>query len=460
MAQMPKKKVLQPKGAAEQSPEDGHTVAVGIAGDIDETAKKAAIAIFVKRLLDLAKSWKWKGFNWTALYSYFHDKTSYEQFLQVTQSGHWQSIEALASALVENGHASDKDSAFFFVFSALNSHFLQLNAEEDNTHENYPLLVTMSQAQGEMSFVQPLGSLPANSVVLTSQDINSVMSSLASHFLHNPELSGVTLANTLGSILAVIENELDSSEEESKEEKNIVSSPDPATANQSPTVSTVLSYIAPSYQNQALAILIGFPFDQQPMGASASMMKAEVHLRAVVRRILQSLWHSCTDLQPTLAQLAILVFHFNFLQQPQAGSTQVSDENGFQGYSWEDIQRHASMRYSTTERSGKHMFIRRYMPSQEIHRNHYVRVCQCITNREDCEALRIKMINEGLISVHNEFLPSTTVFSYMSSLYMTVTPRDLMGGAPFVQFLRILLTFPTARNLAMSMLGFIITSSK
>lgn len=459
VAQMPKKKALQPKGKVDQSSDIGKTVEADIPRDVDAAAQQANVTIFVKKLLLLAKSWNWAGFNWTTLYSYFNEKISYDQFLSLTQNGNWQSIENLAQALIETGHFSDQPSALFFIFSALNSQFLQISSEMDNTHENYHLLNTMSQVQSQVGFVQSLDSLPINPIAFGSQQINSLMSSLSSHFINNPLLLSVTLANTLGGILAVLENELP--------EDVQVGSPDAAISNQSPTVSTVLSYISQSHQNQALAILIGFPFDQQPMGASNAMMKAEAQLQNVVSQILQPLWQACNDLQPALAQLAILVFHFNFLQQLQTGPAQTatpsipSYEDGFEGCPWSEIESYASAEIVTEEWYGRHRLVRRLMPAKEIHRKHYAKVPSCISSREICDSIRREMVSEGLISEHIEFTPSMTVSSFLSKLYGAVEPHDWAnGGRSFVKFLRILLNYPESRALAVSMLGLIITQVK
>ncbi len=460
VAQMPKKKALQPKGKVDQSSDIGQTVKADIPSDVDAATQQANVTIFVKKLLQLAKSWNWAGFNWTTLYSYFNEKISYEQFLSLTQNGNWQSIENLAQALIETGHFSDQPSALFFIFSALNSQFLQISSEMDDTHENYHLLNTMSQVQSQMGFVQSLDSLPINPITFGPQQINSLMCSLSSHFINNPSLLSVTLTNTLGGILAVLESELPEGVQ--------VGSPDAAISNQSPTVSVVLNYIPQSHQNQALAILIGFPFDQQPMGASNAMMKAEAQLQNVVSQILQPLWQACNDLQPALAQLAILVFHFNFLQQLQSGPAQTatpsipSYEDGFEGCSWSEIESYASAQIVTEQWYGSYRSVSKQMPAKEIHRKHCAKIPQCITSRSDCEAIRSEMVSQGLLSGHSEFLPSMTVYSYMGQLYHAVSPYDWgeNGGRSFVRFLRILLNYPESRALAMSMLSLIIANSK
>jgi hypothetical protein len=266
------------------------------------------------------------------------------------------------------------------------------------------------------------------------------MNSLDSHLLHNPNFMGTQLANSLGGILAALQNELEGLD---------ITQPAPSTTNQQPNLSTLLSHI-PNQESQhlALATLIGFPFDQQPIGGGASvvMMRPENQLRSQVAEALLRLWRS-GNIHSLLAQLAITVFHFNFLQTQPTPSTATqptsasSDSQDFQSHSWEEI---ISLASSNVPGYG-------WTICNEVHRSYCAKaIRQLSISRDVCRQIRSEMVANHLMSPYScELLEAQTTISWAHNLYNS---GFQYSGNNFVSFLKILLGHTETNALAETLL--------
>ena len=288
--------------------------------DSSESYKKQ----LARALLTKTRGFNWKGFNWTVYYAFFQKhRIKFEDFLKATQHGGWQALTGLANLLVNHGLYEDQDSALFHIFSILNSHNAYLNSDEESGDDlssndfyaegNSLLLTQLATVIQSSTGTVALDNMPFDMLsTLNPQEIVTIMTALQGSLLMQPAVTTVQLNNHLGSLLAVIRGELGITCE----------TPTPQQLSLSPSVIEVLVFFTTKEEKlNVLAFLIGHPFegDSDPYSDSSSSMQPETTLHAAVASQLYSLWQvSNPNTQAMLAQLAIQVFHFNFLELAQA----------------------------------------------------------------------------------------------------------------------------------------------
>ena len=321
VAMPPKKKKLHHKLPGAEVSLGAHKVDSPLqstgAGSSEAYKKKLA-----RELLTKAQRLNWRGFNWTVYYAFFQKHNiKFEDFLKATRHGGWQALTGLADLLVSHGLYEDQDSAKFHIFSILNSHNAYLNSDEEDGDDlssndfyaegNSLLLTQLATVIQSSTGTVSLDSMQFDVLsTLSSQEILTIMQATQGSLSMQPAVTSVQLNNHLGGLLAVISGELGISCE----------TPTPQQLSLSPTVIEVLGYFTTKEEKlKVLAFLIGHPFEGDIDPYSDSTMQSESALHAAVASQLHSLWQvSDPDTQAMLAQLAIQVFHFNFLELAQA----------------------------------------------------------------------------------------------------------------------------------------------
>ena len=285
--------------------------------------------VLAKKLLTKVQAMRWAKFNWTALYTFFRDKDLlYSDFLKATRNGDWQAISNLANLLAQNGSFNDPDLAMFYIFSVLNSYHTFLQSQQAREYQdnnvfvaenNQELLGELSQAISELTTGTPLEEVTCQLLnPLAPSEITHLMQAFSNYLWGDVTVASVHLVNTLGNILTVLETECNLTPD---------IQPNSQMMTQCPTVSTVLGFFnSVEEKQQVLAFLIGCPFDNCQL--DGEILPAETGLHSTVAQSLQPFWASANEPQQLmLAQLAIQVFHFNFLEpQYQAQACPVASQ--------------------------------------------------------------------------------------------------------------------------------------
>lgn len=255
----------------------------------------------VCQLFRKARSWNWHSFNWMVLHNLFPQLTP-EQYLHATQLGGWQNIGSLATALVHTSQVSNYNEGLFLVFTAL-SH------SQQTTHlytlgNNHLLQQMTHDLEGLDIGLHPQPHSGITLPVVPDEDKVRESSVLLGILAGNASLMCIRLKNRLSDLLRVLEKKL-----------GISLTPGvSAKAEERPKLLELISLIPESHQQQALAILIAFPFEQYTLGASASpFMAPENPLREQVAMILAQLWHRHPEYRQQLILLALHVVYLNFL---------------------------------------------------------------------------------------------------------------------------------------------------
>ncbi len=309
---------LEPASSSVSTASSRHGFEAGV-----RTSNQAELA---KQLILKARHWNWRNFNWTALYIFFHGNIGFSQYLEATQSGGWQAIENLAGLLVSD----NTEIGMYQVFSALHTYhqYLEAPVEEDDdsylAHENNPLLIQLNADYSSLDVqtqFQPFAIAPLR---LGGELIVHIMSTLDDSFSSNMNFMGITMANSLSDILTVLNSQ------EGITLVNIESIPS-STLRQKPTLASVMLHVQTDSRQQALALLIGHPFEQETIeGASVIGMQPETNVHQQAAQVLQRLWGGNPDqaFRDQLAQLAILCFHYNFLLADQQVSVSTGPSGG------------------------------------------------------------------------------------------------------------------------------------
>ena len=315
---MPKKYSQLGKQPASQGM---NVVDAPLQGDEDSVQKAYKIQL-AQRLLAKASRLDWSGFNWTAYYAFFQRYgITFEDFLTATRNGGYQAISDLAALLVGYGlFDGNQDLAAFHIFSVLDSHNAWLADNPDDSNDssndfyargNGPLLRQLAVLIRSSTGTVPLERMPFDVLAApATTDIVTIMGAIQGSLSSQPVVTSLQLNNSLGGLLSVISQELGMDCEV----------PTPAQVHLSPTVSTVLGYFnSKGDKLRALAFLIGNPFEGIHDPYTDQEMRPESTLHATVASQLYSLWQaSSLDIQAMLAQLAIQVFHLNFLELARA----------------------------------------------------------------------------------------------------------------------------------------------
>ena len=266
-----------------------------------------------QQLFEQASRWRgWEGFNWCVFYAFFEHKMSFSEYLMATSAGGSQVINNIAMQLFYNSHVTSVELGMFQVFSALHEYYQQTQLENftnsyNYVDSNYEILRHFHQAYTHLRTLPSFESLTYTDMTLTQSDITGLLQPFHARFLGSAQFNTIILQNSLISILSVLEGVFGVK----------IIQPDPQTEHNPPSVSMVMSHIADqSEQLYALSLLIGYSFQGLPLDDGAATMVAETNLHYAVADILWDIWRHThdTSMMNQLAQLALLVFHINFLQ--------------------------------------------------------------------------------------------------------------------------------------------------
>ena len=339
-SQMPPTKKNKPAGANnKQVYQQGAKIDLEPASQeqMDKLSAEAQKKMWTHNLLQKAAELNWDNFNWTYLYAFnLHTHINEIDFLRITSQKNFSTIiQQLAEKLVEKEPDIFPciEFAQFHILSAIQSHCVQLESLEQNSvnaHPNWSLLSSFQQIPPTLSSQFSLDVIPFDELLMESSD--DILTHHWSTF-SSSELTSITLQNThetlVDGLYAITETTIQI----------------PNTQSQAQPVTVAQLLTAPQLTSQAiLSNLIAISDGYYPLLGGGYIQREDQLLRTIMQ-LLAKIWqHSEVSLQQQLAQLAITVFHLNFLAIPapacRAAVPAPAEPHNPEGFTWEELSQH------------------------------------------------------------------------------------------------------------------------